>query len=125
MTKKPNLVFELAFFFVTEILEREWTDTDFKGMHMRHAKDALKDYSVQDICGCLSALKDGVIGDLPTHFLKSIAIINSGEPPYIQQWKEYRETSPPIWMETSFQAWQRRTGGLPVSEKEAPNVLPQ
>jgi len=106
--RKENKTQVLAHWFVTEVIGRPWTNDDYRSMHMRHAADLLKDYSLEDIQGCLKAMVDELLGELPFG-IKSLTAIRGGEPPWISRWFEYKKDPPPIYEVDNYKDWKRRT----------------
>jgi hypothetical protein len=93
--------------FVKEILCREWVISDGK-IAMAHAKSLLKDYDLDDILGCLDAIRDHIIE--PPMPLQSLAALRKFEPALIERWHTYCKTPPPVYLTTQYQEWVKRTG---------------
>jgi len=104
-TRKQSATERLARWFVTEMIGREWDPSDFRSMHMKHAKQLMTHYSIREICGCLQAIKDGLFGDFEVTYM---TLIEKLEPPLIQQYRAYLETPPPVYLETETAQWQER-----------------
>lgn len=84
-------VLELAYWFVTEVLGREWTPADSCGSHVAHAKKLLKlGYDPVDIKACIMAIKNntfdfkGLHPDFELKYLTAILKANVVYP-YIEQ----------------------------------------
>jgi hypothetical protein len=102
--RSPHLL--LAVFFVTHVIGRKWTNTDFRGQHIKRASELLKRYAFNDIVGALLALRDGVIEFSKTPPLMDLSIIEKLEPPLLERWLEYKNTEPPSWLEADHQRWE-------------------
>lgn len=105
MARKTSDTEKLARFFVTEILGREWTPADYRGMHMKHAKTLLKDYDLIDLVRCLCTLRDGVLGEWMAEAQDMLVVVR-GEPPLINEWTRYKAVPPPVWQERPTEYWQ-------------------
>ncbi len=104
-TSVANQTLILSMWFVECILGRRWKPTDYKTQVTAHAKQVLADYSLDDVCGCLEATKDGMFGPIdPTY----ITIIRKMEPPLIAQWQAYKTNPPPEYMVESYREWKER-----------------
>lgn len=110
----PNKTLWLAQWFVSHVLERDWTAADFRGQVMAHSKQLLADYSLDEICGCWEAVKDGLFGDLSADYL---TFIRKLEPPLVEQFKAYIENPPPVYLETDYAEWKER-----ISKKYGPQA---
>lgn len=121
--RKENLTLKLAYWFVTEYLQRPWQEADYKGSAMKHASLMLKDYDLLDIQGCLLAAQDGDLGDMGGIALIAITSITKFEPPLIVRWFDYVKTPPPIWKIDEYNRWARRTGKdeIPTTRTEEPS----
>lgn len=120
--RKENLTLKLAQWFVTEYLGRGWTDADFRGSHMAHAKAQLSSHDMSDIVGCLTAIKLGMIDwPFPIEYLSTIS---KGEPPLITQWTTLKVTPPPIWNRHAYNQWARMVGHDELEEQTAPEIRP-
>ena len=109
MTRKGNDTYRLAYWYVTEYCGREWDQaTDSKSANMTHAKSVLKDFPIQDVKGCLLAMRDGIFGDIS--FQIRISSIRTGEPTYMKQWIDYKSDPPPIYLLEQCSEWEQRTG---------------
>ena len=115
MPRKPSYPYLLAQFYVTEVKKRIWLPSD-NAVTMNHAKILLKDYSYEDLLGCLTAIRDCIL-DVNGEWLNSLAALRHGEPPIIERWFQYKRKAPPIYMTTLYQDWLRRTG---ADKPEAP-----
>ena len=116
MPRKASQPYVIAEFYVKEVKQRMWLPSDGKVV-MAHAKALLKDYPIEDIMGCLKAIRDEVIEGV---FLPSLSYLRHGEPPLIERWFEYKRTPPPIYMTTLYANWQQRVAEAqpPVKEPE-------
>lgn len=115
---KPNHVYSLARWFVTEYLRQEW-DTRRAGLYLRHAKlllnpkvDGQKAYTEEEVKACFAAIDDKLFLDShkrPTMLLAALY----GTPPFIERMKDikgYLPPRPPIYEKTSLQQWQEKYG---------------
>ena len=113
MSRRDNATLDLAFWFVTEVLGRQWTEADYGGTHMAHASKLLKmKYDPADIKACIMAIEDGMFDfeGLPPDFeLKYLITIIKGEPPYIEQFLAIPEP-PPIYEIRSYDNWVKTYG---------------
>lgn len=107
--REPSPVYLLASFFVTEILKREWTTTDQKGMHLKQAKQVYDDYGLDDVVGCLEAWRDNLLGGLDYWPPKTLVAIRYGEPPMIERWMAWKKTPPPIYQKEATGEWIKRS----------------
>jgi hypothetical protein len=105
-TKPANAQFTLAYWFVTKFLKRKWTAEDAKGRHFRHAQILLKEYSSDQIKGCLLAMRDGRI-NAGKFTIQWLIDVRNGEPPFMAQYRKLAETPPPQWMRTSYREWAK------------------
>lgn len=123
-TKANKQTLKLAQWFVANILKRDWYPADFSGQIMAHAKQLLADYTFNEICGCWSAVQDGLFGEF-TH-ANYLTFIRKMEPPLIEQYRTYLHTPPPVYLETEYASWIERKNrnydhdqtGLPVPTPE-------
>ena len=97
--------FDLAYWFVTVYLGRQWGEDDDKGMHLKHAKEAIDNYGMATVVHCLEAYRAGRLGDNKFQ-LKTILGIRGGEPPIIARYKALATTPPPVYKKTAYAAWQ-------------------
>ena len=95
----------LVFWFVDHILKRPMNQEDYGGMHAKHAKELLSNYSVAEICGCLDAINDGLFGDVDVTYM---TIVKTFEPSLFQQYRDYLKTPPPVYLETEMAQWEER-----------------
>lgn len=114
MPKKSSVPFEIAKYYVEQVQKRTWVVSDAR-IAMAHAKSLLKDYSREDILACLEAIKDGIV---PVPYLNSLAALRHGEPAIIERWFEYKRNPPPVYMETLYNDWLRRTGAVKPEQPE-------
>lgn len=107
--REPSPVYLLAVYFVTEILGREWTATDIKGIHLIHAKSVYDQYGTTDVMGCLEAWRDGLLGGMNYWPPKTLAGVRYGEPPMIELWLAWKASPPPIYLQEENREWRKRT----------------
>jgi hypothetical protein len=110
--KAPNPTFEVAQFFVTAYLGREWGKSE--GSALANAKSLLKDYSKDDIIGTLKALKQGVLSGK----VNMLAGLRYGEPALIEQWLTYKKTPPPTYEQHAYKTWCELTNTIPESGEQ-------
>lgn len=98
MPRKRNDTLDLARWFVTQVLGRSWTRADYGGSHMAHAKKVLKGYSIEDIKGCVLAVRDNPAQfGFPASFeWRYLSTVLKGEPPLIEQYLTPPDP-PPVW----------------------------
>lgn len=107
MAAKSNPSYELATWFVREILGREW-DLRFDRQHLANAKRLVnptegEPLDIDIIKFCLLKLKDGEWGwNKP---LSSISAVTWGEPPYYQRAIDLIQSPPPIYEITKYDNW--------------------
>lgn len=113
--------YTIAYKWVTEFQHRLWTNHE--GASLAAAKSLLKDYELEDIIGCLDAVRDGVI-ELP-YPLESLFGLRKFSPPIMDRWFQYKDFPPPIYLTTQYQEWQRRTGkgNKPVEDTQIQPLL--
>lgn len=109
---KPH---DLAYWFITEIIGRDWVAADRMGVHVTHASKLLKmGYDIQDIQACVMNMVEGTFDfDAPDGFLERpmryLSVVTQGEPPYIEQF--LRPPDPPAVYEiAAYDEWIRRHG---------------
>src|SRR3990170_8411971 len=115
--KKPNLSFELATWFVEEILDKKW-DLRFHKQHLANAKRLVnpgegqgEPLDIDVIKFCLCKLKEGEWKDWKKP-LASISTVTWGEPPYYQRAIELIANSPPIYEITKYDGWVMLCGKM-------------
>ena len=106
--KKPNPSFELATWFVQEILCRKW-DLRFDKQHLANAKRLVnptegEPLDIDVIKFCLLKLKEGEWKDWKKP-VASISTVTWGEPPYYQRAIELIANAPPIYEITQYDTW--------------------
>jgi hypothetical protein len=128
--RKPNLVYELAHWFVTEFLGQEW-DSRSSGMHLRHATMLLKpkvdkdgniptSYTIDEVKTCLRAMESDVLGSWRNHTISTLLAVTYGTPPFISRIdniRDYLPPEPPIYETLSNQQWHITYGYL-LGEKD-------
>lgn len=115
-----NPVYNLAYWFVTEVMGRKWSRADFGGSHMAHASRLIKKlkYAQSDIMACVMAMVDGVFEfqDLPDGFEPRYLIsILKGEPPYIEQFLAVPDP-PPVYEIDAYDGWVDEHGRKAIEE---------
>lgn len=116
---RRNEVLDLAYWFVKNVLGREWTQADYGGTHMAHASKLIKmKYDPVDIRACVMAMVDDTFefeGIAPNLELKYLITILKGEPPYIEQF--LRVPDPPaIYEIESYDHWVRMHGKKAIEQ---------
>jgi len=105
-TKPANAPFMLAYWFVKEFMKRPWRAEDQKGRHLKAAQVLLKTYSSDEIKACLKAMRSGRI-PLGKFEIRQLYDIQSGEPPFIAQYRDLAKTPPPQYLRASYEAWRQ------------------
>lgn len=105
---------DLAFWFVTEVLGRWWTQADYGGTHMSHASRLIKKYKYDpgDIKACIMAMVDETqeFQDVPDDFeFRYLITVLKGEPPYIEQFLAVPDP-PPVYEISAYDMWVREYG---------------
>lgn len=110
MARKSNNTLDLARWFVTKILGRGWTPADWGGSHMAHAKKVLQHYDIEDIKGCVLAVKEDPsrFGFPDTFEWQYLITALKGEPPLIEQYLTPPEP-PPVYS-AEYDGWVLRYG---------------
>lgn len=114
----------LAVWFVTEFIGRPMTDTDWKGMHVKHAKVLLHDYEEDEIKGCLVAMQRGFLSEEPAQ-AQNMMWVRYGEPPWIERYLLWKQSPPLVWDEWATSEWETLTGSKPEVEFHPSQTLPQ
>lgn len=117
MPRKPNPVWILASWFITEFLKREIGPGDRGGQHFGNARNLLKEFALEDIEGCLLAAREGWLGpDVPVERITSLPAVKWLEPPLIARWLTLKETPPPVWMTETYRQWLALTSRAEVAD---------
>ena len=115
-----NEVSDLAYWFVKNVIGREWTQADYGGTHMAHAKRLIKEmkYNPADIRACIMAIVDGTFefeGIAPNLEFRYLITILKGEPPYIEQFLAV-PNPPPVYEIEVYDHWVRMHGQKAVED---------
>lgn len=115
-----NPIFDLAHWFVIEVIGRKWCTADFGGTHMAHASRLIKKfkYDPDDIKACVMAMMDGMFEfqDMPDDFeFRYLTSILKGEPPYIEQFLAV-PNPPPVYQINSYDSWVKEYGCKAIEE---------
>lgn len=117
----------LAMHFVKEYLQRKWTNADWGGMHVKHAKQVLGlGYTVEDVTVCLERLSRGdLTSGVPwpayteyQNFKRrgwfTLLCVLWGEPPAIERKPE----KPGAWSPEDFRNWhEKRHAEAPILDE--------
>lgn len=110
----------LAQHFVTGYIGRGWTNADYRGMHMGHARKILDlGYTYDQVVACLEALAQGdLTGGVPwvqyttegkfrqTGWVTLLCVL-WGEPPAIERFLQGKVDKPGAFMGEDFKRWHR------------------
>lgn len=120
-----NKTLDLAQYFVREIIDRHWTPADYGGTHMAHAKKLLKMYSLEDIKGCLKAVKETPERfNLPKGFRPQyLTSLLKFEPPLIEQFLKVPDP-PPIYQIRTYDKWVLEYGKKAIEQGVWDGVYP-
>lgn len=109
----PNPTRDVAFAFVKEFLGVDTFDSRYHGRYLREAKRFVNpdndDAPIppEDVLGCLRAMKAGLFGF--DGEINTMYVITYGDPPYLQQYFQWKKT-PPSWYEPHLvELWERIT----------------
>lgn len=105
---------DLALAFVRDFLGVDTFDSRYHGRYMREAKKFINPDNddipipAEDVLGCLYALKEGLFGYEGE--INTIYVITYGDPPYLQQYYEWKKTPPPWYEISNVKLWEKIVG---------------